>query len=123
MPASAVWIDDGRIGGVIERTEPDRLHVRITHTRARGAKLVADKGINLPDSRPAPAAMTDKDRTDLAFVAEHADMVALSFVNTVDDVRTLRELLRHSATDNPPSSSRSRPSAASRIFRRCCSRR
>jgi len=89
----AVWIDDGRIGGVIERTEPDRLHVRITHTRARGARLVADKGINLPDSTLHLPAMTDKDRKDVTFVADHADMVALSFVNTVDDVRALRELL------------------------------
>jgi pyruvate kinase len=88
-----VWFDDGRIGGVIERTEPDRLHIRITHARARGAKLVADKGINLPDSHLHLAAMTDKDRADLAFVAKHADMVALSFVNTVEDVRTLREVL------------------------------
>ena len=37
--------------------------------------------------------MTDKDRVDLAFVAVHADMVALSFVNTVDDVRALLTLL------------------------------
>ncbi len=88
-----VWIDDGRIGGVIERKEPDRLHVRITHTRARGARLNADKGINLPESELRLPAMTDKDRADLAFVARHADMVALSFVNTVEDVRTLRELL------------------------------
>jgi pyruvate kinase len=88
-----VWIDDGRIGGVIERIEPDRLHIRITHARARGAKLVADKGINLPDSHLHLAAMTDKDRADLSFVAHHADMVALSFVNTVEDVRTLQELL------------------------------
>jgi pyruvate kinase len=88
-----VWFDDGRMGGVVERKEPDRLHVRITHTPARGAKLTADKGINLPDSQLHLAAMTDKDRADLAFVTEHADMIALSFVNTVDDVRTLRELL------------------------------
>jgi pyruvate kinase len=88
-----VWFDDGRIGGIIERTEPDRLHIRITHARARGAKLVADKGINLPDSHLRLAAMTDKDRADLAFVANHADMVAFSFVNTVEDVRELHELL------------------------------
>jgi len=88
-----VWFDDGRIGGVIERTEPDRLHIRITHARARGAKLVADKGINLPDSHLHLPAMTDQDRADLEFVKRHADMVALSFVNTVEDVRALQELL------------------------------
>jgi pyruvate kinase len=34
--------------------------------------------------------MTDKDRADLSFIGTHADMVALSFANTVDDVRALR---------------------------------
>src|SRR5262249_47329722 len=27
-----VWLDDGKIGGMIERSEPDRLQVRITRT-------------------------------------------------------------------------------------------
>ena len=89
-----VWIDDGRIGGVIERKEPDRLHIRITHTRARGAKLAADKGINLPDSALRPS-RHDRQGPGGSGVRRriHADMVALSFANTVDDVRTLRELL------------------------------
>jgi pyruvate kinase len=37
--------------------------------------------------------MTDKDRADVSFVAKHADMVALSFVNSVEDVRALQGLL------------------------------
>jgi pyruvate kinase len=47
------------------------------------------------------AAMTEKDRADLRFVASHADMVALSFVNTVDDVRTLQQLLAPLAERQP----------------------
>jgi pyruvate kinase len=93
LAGEPIWMDDGRIGGAIERKESDRLHVRITHTRARGAKLVADKGINLPDSSLRLDAMTDKNRADLTFVQSHADMVALSFVNTVQDVRALQALL------------------------------
>jgi pyruvate kinase len=88
-----IWFDDGRMGGVVERKERDRLHVRVTHTPTRGAKLRPDKGINLPDSQLRLAAMTEKDRSDLVFVARHADMVALSFVNTVDDVRAVQTLL------------------------------
>ena len=88
-----IWIDDGKIGGVIERKERDRLHMRITQTPRGGAKLAADKGINLPDSDLHLEAMTDKDREDLKFIARHADMVALSFVNSVEDVRKLQKLL------------------------------
>ena len=88
-----IWIDDGKIGGVIERKEKDRLHMRVTQAPPGGAKLAADKGINLPDSDLHLKAMTDKDREDLAFVMRHADMVALSFANSVDDVRALQKQL------------------------------
>ena len=70
-----------------------RVVVRITHTGCSGAKLRADKGINLPDSELRLAAMTAKDIEDLAFVAEHADGVELSFANTARDVELLQEHL------------------------------
>jgi pyruvate kinase len=89
-----IWFDDGKIGGIVERRERDRLHVRITRASARGARLRKEKGINLPDTALRVAAMTDKDRDDLIFVCKHADMVALSFVNTVEDVRELRSVLK-----------------------------
>ena len=81
-----------------------------SRTTPRGRrKLAADKGINLPDSHLRLEAMTDKDREDLAFVVEHADMVALSFANTVDDVRALQKLLAPlGRTGSPASCSRSR---------------
>jgi pyruvate kinase len=93
--------DDGRIAGVVERCESDRLHVRITRTRSRGGKLGAEKGINLPDTVLHLGAMTDKDRADLDFICDHSDLVALSFVNTVDDVRELRTLLQSRGGNQP----------------------
>src|SRR5262249_43765862 len=47
----SIWFDDGKIGGVIERVQTDRIVVRITQTRLGGGKLQADKGINLPESQ------------------------------------------------------------------------
>lgn len=88
-----IWFDDGKIGGVIEETEADRLHVRITQTRARGGKLGSSKGINLPDSTLRLAAMTGKDIADLEFIVQHADMIALSFANGVEDVQLLQQHL------------------------------
>ena len=96
-----IWFDDGKIGGVVERREADRLRVRITHARARGARLAAEKGINLPDTALRLPAITDKDRTDMAFVGRHADMVALSFVNSAEDVRELHSILA-SLEGEPP---------------------
>lgn len=96
-----ILFDDGRIAGVVERCESDRLHVRITRTRARGGKLGAEKGMNLPDTVLRLAAITDKDRSDLDFVCDHADLVAMSFVNTVEDVRELRTLLQSKGRRQP----------------------
>jgi pyruvate kinase len=96
-----IWFDDGKIGGTIELVEPDRAVVRITRARAGGAKLRADKGINLPESRLSLAAITEKDVEDLAFAARHADIVELSFANTARDVEQLQQHLAR-LTDRPP---------------------
>ncbi|MDR3631982.1 MAG: pyruvate kinase [Desulfocapsaceae bacterium] len=96
-----VWFDDGKIGGVIEKVENDRVHIRITHAPLRGARLKGDKGINLPDSDFRLAAMTAKDVEDLSFVAQHADVVELSFANTAHDVESLQQHLEYLGTRQP----------------------
>ena len=88
-----VWLDDGRIGGFIEKVEADRIFVRITQARPTGEKLRSDKGINLPDSALQLPALTKKDLDDLKFVAAHADIVGLSFAQSAIDVETLLEKL------------------------------
>ncbi|MEO8103212.1 MAG: pyruvate kinase [Betaproteobacteria bacterium] len=97
----SIWFDDGRIGGVVESVEGGRMHVRITHTRPGGARLKADKGINLPDSVLRLGALTAKDLDDLAFVAQHADVVELSFANSAGDVEQLQQHLAR-LTQHPP---------------------
>ncbi len=93
QPREAIWFDDGKIGGIIEKIEPSQVLVRITHAGQNGKKLRGDKGINLPESNLSLPALTDKDRDDLVFVAEHADVVELSFANTARDVETLQQHL------------------------------
>ena len=90
-----IWIDDGRIGGLIEAVEADRVIVRIDRARLKGEKLRADKGINLPDSPLKLPALTPKDVKDLQFVVRNADLVALSFANTAADVELLQRHLKH----------------------------
>lgn len=84
-----IFFDDGRIEGVIRRTCSERLHIEITRTGSRGAKLHSDKGINLPDSRLSIPAITGKDLADLDFAAERADLVGLSFLRTPGHVQQL----------------------------------
>lgn len=99
-PGERVWLDDGKIGGVIVRVTSDEIDLRVTEVRPGGAKLKAGKGVNFPDTDLRLDALTRKDLDDLDFVARHADMVSLSFVRHAADVERLQaELERRDATD------------------------
>jgi pyruvate kinase len=95
-----VWFDDGKIGGVVEQVEPDTLHVRITQARLKGEKLRNDKGINLPDTVLPLPSLTAKDLEDLAFIAQHADLVGLSFASNPAELEQLQHHLAR-LTDRP----------------------
>ena len=84
-----ILIDDGKIRGTIRGVAADRLRAEITAVAGGGAKLRAEKGINLPETELDVPALTAKDLADLAFVAKHADMMALSFVRRPEDVEAL----------------------------------
>jgi pyruvate kinase len=93
-PGEAVWLDDGKIGGTIETASPDALKIRITHARAKGEKLRADKGINFPESLIHLPALTPADLENLPFIVHNADLVGYSFVQSSADVRALQARLK-----------------------------
>ena len=84
-----ILLDDGKIRGTIRDAAEDRLRVEITAVAGGTAKLKAERGINLPESDLVLPALTAKDVEDLAFVAKHANMVALSFVQRSEDIDAL----------------------------------
>ena len=58
-----------------------------------GAKLRAEKGVNFPDTELGLSALTEKDLADLRSVVGFADMIALSFLRTPQDVEALEDQL------------------------------
>ena len=89
------WIDDGRIRCRITSVGPDEIVLEVLQAGPDGTKLKAGKGINLPETDLRISSLTDEDRTHLPFVAEHADIVNMSFVRSREDVTDLlRELER-----------------------------
>ncbi len=93
QPGESIWFDDGKIGGVIRTVSDERIEVTITHTKPGGARLGADKGINLPDSQLRLPPLTPKDIADLTFIARRADLVGYSFVRSEGDVHALQARL------------------------------
>lgn len=56
----------------------------------------SNKGVNVPDSIVKNKAFTQKDQKDLEFVLkENVDFVALSFVQTAEDVKAVKEVIRN----------------------------
>jgi pyruvate kinase len=89
-PGARLLLDDGRIElTVIDRTG-DEIETRVVH----GGHLGEHKGINAPGVRLPAGALTPKDEEDLRFGLElGVDLVALSFVQTPDDVLTARAVV------------------------------
>jgi pyruvate kinase len=89
LPGERIFFDDGKIGGIVADADREEIHVTITQTPADGARLRAEKGINLPDSVIDIPALTAKDRDDLAVLHTQVDMIGLSFVRTAADINAL----------------------------------
>jgi len=85
-----IKLDDGKIGGIIRAVEGDRIQVEIVQARAKGSKLRAEKGINLPESELRVSPLTSDDIAALDFIAGNADMLGYSFVRSESDVRDLQ---------------------------------
>lgn len=88
-----IWLDDGKIGGVIREVSSDQVSVEITQARPAGEKLGAEKGINVPESQLHLSSLTKEDLEALPFVVKNADIVEYSFVRTEADVLELQSHL------------------------------
>lgn len=94
-----ILFDDGKIEGEIMETGPESFQVKITRAKEGGTKLKGEKGINFPTLDLGISGLTDKDREDLKFVVNHADIVNYSYVNDAEDVNDLLLELKNLGAD------------------------
>lgn len=95
-----ILFDDGKIEGRTESILKDRIDVRIVRANENGSKLKAEKGMNFPNTMLGISGLTEKDKIDLEFIVQHADVVNFSFVNSKKDVgELLAELEKLNAID------------------------
>jgi len=88
-PGQRLLLADGALELCVEKIEGSELRCRVIH----GGELGDRKGINLPDAAVSAPALTAKDRVDARFALKlGVDFLALSFVRSADDVRSLRRL-------------------------------
>jgi len=83
-------LDDGKLVQRVTSATNDRIETIVEV----GGRLSNNKGVNVPDVVLPLAALTDKDRADLAFALDqHVDWIALSFVQRPEDVAEARRLI------------------------------
>jgi pyruvate kinase len=92
-PGHSVWVDEGRLGMVVEEMRGDGALLRVTDTRPKGSRLRSGKGMNFPDTELGVTPLTAKDREDLDVIAELADAVGYSFVQRPGDIALLQDEL------------------------------
>jgi pyruvate kinase len=84
-----VWIDDGRIGTVIEKLDKHGAWLRVTRARQQGETIGAEKGLNFPDSKIELPILNENDLSALDCAVEIADIIGLSFVQGAEDIDKL----------------------------------
>lgn len=92
-PGQLLLIDDGLIRTKILSIKGHHVKVEILH----GGLLQSHKGVNIPDSKLLSSqSLNAKDQADLKFGIQvlKVDAVALSFVETADDVQHLRATIK-----------------------------
>jgi pyruvate kinase len=93
-PGHSLLVDDGRLRFRVKSVDDQRA----TLVSETGGVLLERKGINLPQSVLPMPALTPKDLEDLAFaMALGVDWVALSFVQSAEDIAMLREIVGNRA--------------------------
>lgn len=88
---SLIYLDDGKVRARIKKKGRGYVDAKII----AGTSLSDKKGLNVPGAVIPLDALTDKDRKDLkAALNMGVDWIAQSFVQTADDVKMARRLIR-----------------------------
>ena len=85
-----ILLDDGKISIIVESVNKEAINCRVN----KGGKLSNRKSINIPNYHINMPFVSATDRADIEFGLEQgANVVAASFVRSVDDVLTLRDFI------------------------------
>ena len=111
-PGSRILLSDGLIELRVTQVRGSDVECEVVN----GGMLAEHQGINLPGAALSIPALTSKDRADLEFGLKHGvDMVALSFVRSAADVRTVKEIVRENGRDVPVIAKLEKPQALKRL--------
>jgi pyruvate kinase len=105
-------LDDGRIELQVKSTDGTEIQTTVVD----GGTLGEHKGISAPGVTLAASALTPKDEADLRFgLGIGVDFVAVSFVQTADDLSRVRDIVKTAGREVPIVAKIERPRAVANI--------
>ncbi|MGC2186768.1 MAG: pyruvate kinase [Terriglobales bacterium] len=111
-PGSRVLLSDGLIELRVKQVRGSDVECEVVN----GGLLAEHQGINLPGAALSIPALTGKDRADLEFGLKHGvDMVALSFVRSAGDVRTVKQIIVERGREVPVIAKLEKPQALKQL--------
>ena len=95
-PGERLYLFDGKVRTTVTAVEGNLVHAKVEND----GFLLKRKGMNLPDTDFQGDILTEKDMADIKWgVGQDVDYVALSFVQTADDIHKLRKILKDLGRD------------------------
>ena len=111
-PGDRLLIDDGKVALECVRVDGPRVVTKVVE----GGRVSNHKGINLPGVAVSVPALSEKDIEDLRWALHlQADMIALSFVRSADDVLDVRRIMDEEGVRLPVLAKVEKPQAVDRL--------
>ena len=92
-PGDKVFIDDGKVELQIDTIHEGSLVCTVLTRKPSGVVIKPEKGINFPGTAIAVCALDEHDKKILPDIAEYADIIGISFTQSVDDVHAVTAAL------------------------------
>ncbi|MDY0328281.1 MAG: pyruvate kinase [Arcobacteraceae bacterium] len=88
-----IFIDDGKIGCTLSHTNSYGVGCKVFLAKENGTNLKEEKGINFPNSDLIIPAITPTDEKNLESIIDFADIIGISFAQSADDIKKLKDML------------------------------
>ncbi|MDG4765437.1 pyruvate kinase [Solwaraspora sp. WMMD406] len=111
-PGDRLLIDDGKVAVEVSAVEGNDIRVLVVE----GGPVSNNKGVSLPNVAVSVPAMSEKDTEDLRFaLGLGADMVALSFVRSPEDIKLVHAIMDEEGVRRPVLAKVEKPEAVTHL--------
>lgn len=95
-----VLYDDGKIESKVIEIEDNSFVLEVVKTKDASVRVKAEKGLNFPNNTFTFDSLNTKDKKDIAFACQHADIIGCSFVNNGYDIELIQDEIHKNMKEN-----------------------